>query len=555
MTPGNRFAIILAITVLLAWGLGGHDLWAPDEPYFAEGAREMIADGQWAVPHVNGVITTDKPPLFFWLIAVFSLPGGEVTPFTARLPSLIAALLCIAITIRLGARFSVERTAFLAAVVLATAQLFWDKARTAQIDSLLCCLIWVSLAAFALWRAGDVNGRRAGLVFWSAAALATLAKGPVGFLLPLGIALITLVLDRGLARWRSFAPIAGPLVFLLILGVWMAFATIGSGGDYSVWGALKEHFVDRGLHGMHHKQPFWYYGKMLPTLLLPWSAIAVGAVVRAWRRRDDPFDRLLLVAASFVVVFFSISTEKRGLYILPAFPAFALMISRLVAAHAGWGHSSAPDAAPVTDPRWITVAQRVLGALLTTVAVVLPFIADREEEITTTTAIILALLLFIGGLATLLLARRSTIVASVIAPAATFAVVYLLVITFVYPQFEERKSARPFAVRISEVTASSRADGHAVLAYRLGNLPEPFAFYSNGMYTVETQSRRDLERHLLQDANVFAVVNGDELAELSEAARDRMWVVDQTRLSRRNVLLVANHPMAGSRKIETSPSP
>src|SRR3972149_9064560 len=66
--------------VLFLWKLWGTDLWAPDEPYFAEGAREMVVDGRWAVPHVNGVVTTDKPPLFFWLLAVFSLPFGPVPP-------------------------------------------------------------------------------------------------------------------------------------------------------------------------------------------------------------------------------------------------------------------------------------------------------------------------------------------------------------------------------------------------------------------------------------------------------------------------------------------
>lgn len=87
-----RLAVLLAATVLFLWQLGEHDLWAPDEPYFAEGAREMVVDGRWTVPHVNGKVSPDKPPLFFWLIALFSLPLGTVTSFTARLPSALAAL-------------------------------------------------------------------------------------------------------------------------------------------------------------------------------------------------------------------------------------------------------------------------------------------------------------------------------------------------------------------------------------------------------------------------------------------------------------------------------
>ncbi|MCP4658726.1 MAG: hypothetical protein GY856_25220, partial [bacterium] len=81
-TTRPQWVLLLAL-VLFGWNLWGYDLWAPDEPYFGEGAREMIADGHWLVPHVNGEVTTDKPPLFFWLIALFSLPFGSVSSLTA----------------------------------------------------------------------------------------------------------------------------------------------------------------------------------------------------------------------------------------------------------------------------------------------------------------------------------------------------------------------------------------------------------------------------------------------------------------------------------------
>ena len=140
------------------------------------------------VTHVNGKVNTHKPPFFFWLIALLSLPLGRVTSLTARLPSAFASLGTVAMTLRLGRRGSSERTAVLAVFILATSYLFWDKARSVQIDAVMCCLIWVALSAFEAWRAGDLDGRRAGLIFWAAAALAVLAKGPVGLLLPLGIA-------------------------------------------------------------------------------------------------------------------------------------------------------------------------------------------------------------------------------------------------------------------------------------------------------------------------------------------------------------------------------
>lgn len=539
----RRWALAAA-AVLFLWWLGGHDLWAPDEPYFAEGAREMVVDGHWAVPHVNGVVTTDKPPLFFWLIALFSLPFGEVNSWTARLPSALAALGTVALTMRLGRRFFGPRTAALAGAALATTYLFWEKARWSQTDSVLCLLIWVALSAFAAFRTGDLDGRRAGLLFWLAAALAVLDKGPVGLLLPLGISLCVLITDRDLRSWRRFAPTSGPLLFALVLAAWVLFATYGDASDYSVWGALREHFVDRGIHGMHHKQPPWYFLEVLPPVLMPWTALLPGALVLAWRRRL-PADRFLLVAALFVVAFFSISTEKRELYALPALPALALMAAALVGKVSGW-REPALDVAPAPSHRWVTVAQSVMGGLLVLIGLAVVPMADRAEEMLPWMPPVLAGLFLATGAATLWFALRRRTAVAALAPAAGFAVLYLFVATAVYPLFEPRKSARPFALRIKEVTAESRAGGMPVVAYDLGNLPEPFAYHSDGMYTVETDDPEVLRRHLEREERVFAVVNGERLEALPAALRARIGVIDSTRLSRRQVLLVTNgdHPEA-----------
>jgi len=363
-------AILLLAALLFICNIWGYDLWAPDEPFFGEGAREMVVDGQWLVTHVNGKVNTHKPPFFFWLIAILSLPFGRVLSLTARLPSALASLGTVAMTLRLGRR----RTAVLAAFVLATSYMFWDKARSVQIDAVMCCLIWVALSAFAFWRAGDLDGRRAGLVFWAAGALAVLAKGPVGLLLPLGIALVTLAVDREIGRWRDFAPFSGPLLFALICGAWVAAATLWGPAEYSVWGALREHFVDRGLHGMHHAQPWWYYAKVLPPQLLPWAYLVPGALVLAWKRRNRD-DRFLLVTVIFVVLFFSISTEKRTIYVLPAFPAFALMTARFVGAVLGW------DEAPAISRRWLTAGQSLLAGFLILLGAAAPFAAQRVDEV------------------------------------------------------------------------------------------------------------------------------------------------------------------------------
>ena len=108
-------------------------------------------------------------------------------------------------------------------------------------------------------------------------ALAVLAKGPVGLLLPLGIVIVVLAVERDLGALRRFAPLVGPLVFVLVTGAWAVAATLWGPADYSVIGALREHFVERGMHGMHHVRPFWYYAERLPLSLLPWTGLLPGA--------------------------------------------------------------------------------------------------------------------------------------------------------------------------------------------------------------------------------------------------------------------------------------
>lgn len=540
-------AVLILAAVLFLWFLGAHDLWAPDEPFFGEGAREMVADGQWLVTHVNGVVNSHKPPLFFWLIALFSLPFGAVSEFTARLPSVLAALGTLMLIMRLGRRWFGPKTAALTGVLLATSYMFWDKARWSQIDSLLCFLIWVALSAFEAWRSDDADGRRAGALFWGVAGLAVLAKGPVGLLLPLGIVIAVLAVERDLGALRRFAPLVGPSVFILVTGAWALAATLWGPAEYSVIGALREHFVERGMHGMHHVRPFWYYAERLPLSLLPWTGLLPGALVVAWRnRRHSAGLRLALVAVVFVVIFFSISTEKRDLYVLPAFPAFALLMSVLVAAVSGWRDELGEIAD--LDRRWATLGQGMIGGLFALVAFAVPFVGGRVEVLPSWMIFMLGGVLLATGAGTLFTTSRGNALRSVAVMAGGMAVLYLAATALVYPAMEPRKSSRSFALTIKEITAESRAQGHQVMAWRAGNIPTAVAFYSDGLYTTETNDADDLARHLRQEALVYAVVLSSELEEVPADALEGMTVAAEARLSRRDLWLIANRadPATGS---------
>jgi 4-amino-4-deoxy-L-arabinose transferase-like glycosyltransferase len=364
--------------------------------------------------------------------------------------------------------------------------------------------------------------------------------------LPLGIALSTLAWDRGFGRWRQFAPALGPLLFAGVLGAWVVLTEVAGPAEYSIWGALREHFIDRGIHGMHHKQPFWYFLERLPQSLLPWTGLVPGALVLAWRRRTAA-DRLVFAAALFVFFFFLISTEKRELYALPSLPAFALMAAALAAAVGGWDDQH-PAAAQIRA-RWLYVGHGMIAALIAVVGIAVPFAAERFDEVSAALVLPLAAALVVTGCATLFFCWRARLTSAVVAPALGVGLLYLLTVTTVYPEMEEQKSARPFTLLIQEATAASREAGHRVLCYHLDNLPEHFAFHGNGFYTAETYDPGELARHLSQEAEVFAVVHGGELEPLAEDLTARLWLVAEARLARRDVLLVANFPYSDARPL------
>lgn len=190
--------------------------------------------------------------------------------------------------------------------------------------------------------------------------------------------------------------------------------------------------------------------------------------------------------------------------------------------------------------RWVTIGQGVIGGLFVLVALAVPFVGDRVEYLPTWMIYLLGAFLLITGAATLTAALRGRALASVAATAGGMAVLYLAATALVYPAMEPRKSSRAFALKIKEITAESRAEGNRVVTWRAGNVPTAIAFYSEGLYTVETQDPEVLAEHLRQEALVYAVVLSSDLDEVTADALEGMEVVAEARLSRRDLWLVAN---------------
>jgi 4-amino-4-deoxy-L-arabinose transferase-like glycosyltransferase len=330
--PWDALALVAIGVLLFGWRLGSHDLWPTDEPRFGEVAREMWEGGDRVVLSLNGHRYTEKPPLFFWTINGFAHLTGGVDETAARLPSALAAVLALLLILRLGEVLYDRPTGFLAAIVFATSVQILERARWASIDMTLN--LFVLAAILLLWQgtAGGAGGRWRVPLAWAAMGCATLAKGPVGLVLPLLVLAPATILVSGWRALRRLAPPAGVALYLAVTLAWFVpFALRIGPGD--ALGILTHQTVERYVDAWNAQHPVWYYLWRFPAgffpwiVFLPWSLHAGLARPRPEGERRSAIVLSVWIAAIFV--FFSLSTGKRGVYIIPLYPAASLLVARL----------------------------------------------------------------------------------------------------------------------------------------------------------------------------------------------------------------------------------
>ena len=324
----------LLALVLLAPGLGMRDPWPADEPRFALIARDMVVTGEWLFPQVGGDLYQDKPPVFFWTIALGYMATGTLR-FAFLLPSLLAGIGTVLLVYDLGRRVWSRETGLAAALLLVSSVQLVIQARTAQIDMLLAFFTTAALYGICRhlfagpdWRAYAAGGFAAGV--------GVITKGtgflPLLMLLPFfalrRLGFSGLWVGRGGARWWLAPATALGGIALWLLPMILAVAVSGDPRLAAYRDEiLFRQTVTRYASSWHHRAPWYYFVvEVIPVFWLPITALLPWLVPRwrdAWRQRDGRIWTLIGWVA-LVVLFFSLSPGKRGVYVLPALPAFAL---------------------------------------------------------------------------------------------------------------------------------------------------------------------------------------------------------------------------------------
>ncbi|MCM2269921.1 MAG: glycosyltransferase family 39 protein [Thermoanaerobaculia bacterium] len=514
MRAGERLLLVAIALAVFLPGVGARDLWNPDEPRYAVVAREMVEGGHWFVPHLNGRVYAEKPPLMFWAIGAVSRFTGGVGPVAARLPS-IAAVIATALLVAGIARHLFDRRVawWSALVFLSGAKVLW-QGRVGQIDMLLVALVTAAMYFFVrgLAEPRPANAR----LFFLFTGLATLAKGPVGLLPPL-LAIVAWALVAGRTdALRALRIPTGLLIWLAVVLAWLVPAALEGGTEYLQTIVFKQN-LQRYADPWHHVQPWYYYLEVLPADFFPWSLFLPGAIWIGWKRIFGPARDGVLLALSWMVVtlvFFSLSPGKRTVYILTMYPAMAL----LVAAAFAEIESSWPRLRRFVTVPAALAALIALGAIGGGFALVRWWperVARQLAELAPLGPGLLPLLLALGvALAAVfqlawLQARRGRIWSLVQSIAAGMAALSVAATTLVLPRFDVVKSAKPLS---DELLAAAPAGEPWAIWPRLD---ATFLFHTR-RHAVELAGQDALYAFARRPERVWLLVTKDRLAKLPE---------------------------------------
>ncbi len=336
----RTLTLILLCALAVAWfgTLGERKLVRPDEGRYAEIAREMVVTGDWTTPRLNGYKYFEKPALQYWATAAaFELFG--IREWAARLWAALTGFLGVLLVLHFGNRVFGPPVGALAAAVLAGSAFWAVIGHINTLDMGVSFFMSLAVLGLALAQLDDASPKarwRWMHVAWAAAAFAMLSKGLIGIVLPAGALALYILAHRD---WRRLARVhigTGMLLFLAIAAPWF-FAVSAANDEFFRFFFIQEHF-QRFLTKAHGRyQPAWYFIPILLVGFSPWILSLAPALARAWRdapERSFRPARLLLIWSVMVFAFFSASSSKLPSYILPIFPALAVLVA-LHAASAG----------------------------------------------------------------------------------------------------------------------------------------------------------------------------------------------------------------------------
>jgi len=351
--------LFIVIAGFYLWGLGSFPLVGPDEPRYAEVAREMLVRRDFITPTLGGLPWFEKPPLLYWMMMLSYRVLG-VSEYAVRLGPAICGLLTGVFVYWIGSTVDEanrndradEKAVVVSRAIGRWSALVWLSSlgaigfsRGATFDIVLTMTVSGALACFFVFEVrtrSDNDGVRPAnsllIAFFFFAGLSLLAKGLIGFVIIFGVVAIYFIVRRESPTTRfakSF--IWGLPLSLAIAGIWYGPMIAKHGWTFIDQFIIQHHFARFVTNKYHHPGPIYFYLPVLVGLALPWTIVLAASFIsaRRWNWRGQlPRDRGLVFAVLWLLVplvFFSFSGSKLTAYILPALPGAALLMGERIA--------------------------------------------------------------------------------------------------------------------------------------------------------------------------------------------------------------------------------
>jgi len=338
-----------------------------DEARFAQATRQMVETGDYVRIRLQHEARNKKPIGIYWLqavsVAALSSPvSTAIWPY--RLPSALAATVAVLLTFGFGARlFASRRAGFIAAVLTACALGVVAEAHLAKTDAALLAAVVAGQGALGLVYIATRTGRRVGwpvpLSFWIAEAAAILLKGPPGPMIALLTAACLSIADRDISWLKGLRPFAGILVLALIIAPWLIAVQSATAGHF-ISDSLAHDLLPKLVGAQEsHGAPPGYYLAIIVASFWPGSLFLVPALIWGWRNCAAGAGRFLLAWLVPAWILFELVPTKLPHYVLPLYPALALLTGGAWAS--GFGNRP-------TGPAWLAASAVRVGWGVVTIA-------------------------------------------------------------------------------------------------------------------------------------------------------------------------------------------
>lgn len=342
--PSRRVLLLLGLLLAVIWlgVLGLRDLVPTDEGRYAEIPREMVASGDWVTPRLDGFKYFEKPPLQYWATAL-SYECFGIGQWQARLWTGLTGLFAIAFTAFTGCLLWGRRVGLYAGAVLASCVYWVAMGHINTLDMGVSACLGGSLLSFLLAQREGASARAQRgwmLACWAFMGLSLLSKGLIGLAFP-GMTLVLYTLwARDWGLWRRLHIVPGLLVLLAVALPWHVLAQLRNPEFFHFY-FIYQQFDRFATPDLSRPGPWYYFLPIVLLGIMPWLPSLAPALAQAGRRslRAAPAEspaslrarRVLLVWAAFILVFFSASHSKLPSYVLPMFPALALLLGEYLA--------------------------------------------------------------------------------------------------------------------------------------------------------------------------------------------------------------------------------